>query len=180
MAHPDIFNILLQILDEGTIHDSQGRDVNFENTVIVMTSNAGSTDKDTGVGFNKTDNEIAHDKAMKALREFLRPEFIGRVDEVVVFNKLTEEDYAKIADLMLGEIAQPLEERGIKLRYDGEVLKVIAHKSSDQTLGARELRRVIRNEVEDRISEFIVDKNDTGITAFGISADGGEIKVECL
>ena len=179
-AHPDVMNILLQILDEGTIHDSQGRDVNFENTVIVMTSNAGSTDKDTGVGFNKTDNEIAHDKAMKALREFLRPEFIGRVDEVVVFNRLTEEDYAKIASLMLDEIAQPLDERGIQMRYDDEVLKVIAHKSYDQKLGARDIRRVIRNEVEDRISEFIVDKGDTGITAFGISAKDGEIKVDCL
>ena len=179
-AHPDVMNILLQILDEGTIHDSQGRDVNFENTVIVMTSNAGSTDKDTGVGFNKTDNEIAHDKAMKALREFLRPEFIGRVDEVVVFNRLTEEDYAKIADLMLGEIAQPLEERGIKLRYDDEVLRVIAHKSYDKKLGARDIRRVIRNDIEDRISEFIVDKGDSGITAFGITANEGEIKVDCL
>ena len=179
-AHPDVMNILLQILDEGTIHDSQGRDVNFENTVIVMTSNAGSTDKDTGVGFNKTDNEIAHEKAMKALREFLRPEFIGRVDEVIVFNKLTEEDYAKIADLMLGEIAQPLEERGIKLRYNEDVLKLIAHKSFDQKLGARDIRRVIRNEIEDRISEFIVDKGDTGITAFGITADGDDIRVECI
>ncbi len=179
-AHPDVMNILLQILDEGTIHDSQGRDVNFENTVIVMTSNAGSTDKDTGVGFNKTDNEIAHDKAMKALREFLRPEFIGRVDEVVVFNRLTQQDYAKIADLMLSEIAQPLEERGIKLRYDEQVLKVIAKKSYDQKLGARDIRRVIRNEIEDRISEFIVDRNNTGITAFGITTDNDEIKVECL
>lgn len=179
-AHPDVMNILLQILDEGTIHDSQGRDVNFENTVIVMTSNAGSTDKDTGVGFNKTDNEIAHDKAMKALREFLRPEFIGRVDEVVVFNRLTQQDYAKIADLMLSEIAQPLEERGIKLRYDEQVLKVIAKKSYDQKLGARDIRRVIRNEIEDRISEFIVDRNNMGITAFGISTDNDEIKVECL
>ncbi len=179
-AHPDVMNILLQILDEGTIHDSQGRDVNFENTVIVMTSNAGSTDKDTGVGFNKTDNEIAHDKAMKALREFLRPEFIGRVDEVVVFNRLTQQDYAKIADLMLSEIAQPLEERGIKLRYDEQVLKVIAKKSYDQKLGARDIRRVIRNEIEDRISEFIVDRNNMGITAFGISTADDEIKVECL
>ena len=173
-------NILLQILDEGTIHDSQGRDVNFENTVIVMTSNAGSTDKDTGVGFNKTDNEIAHDKAMKALREFLRPEFLGRVDEVIVFNKLTEQDYAGIAKLMLDEIAQPLQERGIQLRYSDDVLKTVAHKAYDGKLGARDIRRVIRNEIEDRISEFIVDKGDTGITAFGITTDGDELKVDCL
>jgi ATP-dependent Clp protease ATP-binding subunit ClpA len=117
---------------------------------------------------------------MKALREFLRPEFIGRVDEVVVFNALTQDDYAKIADLMLGEIAQPLGERGIKLRYDENVLKVIAKKSYNQKLGARDIRRVIRNEIEDRISEFIVDKGDVGITAFGISAADDEIKVECL
>ncbi|MBQ2581658.1 MAG: ATP-dependent Clp protease ATP-binding subunit, partial [Ruminococcus sp.] len=133
-----------------------------------------------GVGFNKTDSEISHDKAMKALKDFLRPEFLGRIDEIVVFNPLTEEDYAKIADLMLGEIAQPLDERGIKLRYDDEVLKVIAHKSYDQKLGARDIRRVIRNEVEDRISEFIVDKGDTGITAFGITVKDNDIVVDCL
>ena len=179
-AHPDVMNILLQILDEGTIHDSQGRDVNFENTVIVMTSNAGSTDKDTGVGFNKTDNEIAHDKAMKALREFLRPEFLGRVDEVVVFNRLNEQDYAKIAGLMLDEIAQPLSERGIQMRYDEKVLELIAKKSYGQKLGARDIRRVIRNEVEDRISEIIVDKGDKGISAFAVSVQGDIIKVDFI
>ena len=115
-AHPDVMNILLQILDEGRINDSQGRSVSFENTVIVMTSNAGSTDRDTGVGFNKTDSDIAKDKAMKALREFLRPEFLGRIDEIVVFNPLTEENFAGIAGLMLDEMKSPLEEKHISLR----------------------------------------------------------------
>uniref|UniRef100_UPI004026A0D0 AAA family ATPase n=2 Tax=Ruminococcus TaxID=1263 RepID=UPI004026A0D0 len=124
-AHPDVMNILLQILDEGRINDSQGRSVSFENTVIVMTSNAGSTDRDTGVGFNKTDSDIAKDKAMKALRDFLRPEFLGRIDEIVVFNPLTEENYAGIAGLMLDEMKSPLEEKHISLRYTDEALKTI-------------------------------------------------------
>lgn len=146
-AHPDVMNILLQILDEGRINDSQGRSVSFENTVIVMTSNAGSTDRDTGVGFNKTDSDIAKDKAMKALRDFLRPEFLGRIDEIVVFNPLTEENYAGIAGLMLDEMKSPLEEKHISLRYTDEALKTIAHKAYGQKLGARDIRRVIRNEV---------------------------------
>ena len=136
-AHPDVMNILLQILDEGRINDSQGRSVSFENTVIVMTSNAGSTDRDTGVGFNKTDSDIAKDKAMKALRDFLRPEFLGRIDEIVVFNPLTEENYAGIAGLMLDEMKSPLEEKHISLRYTDEALKTIAHKAYGQKLGAR-------------------------------------------
>ena len=143
-AHPDVMNILLQILDEGRINDSQGRSVSFENTVIVMTSNAGSTDRDTGVGFNKTDSDIAKDKAMKALREFLRPEFLGRIDEIVVFNPLTEENFAGIAGLMLDEMKSPLEEKHISLRYTNEALKTIAHKAYGQKLGARDIRRVIR------------------------------------
>ena len=129
-AHPDVMNILLQILDEGRINDSQGRSVSFENTVIVMTSNAGSTDRDTGVGFNKTDSDIAKDKAMKALRDFLRPEFLGRIDEIVVFNPLTEENFAGIAGLMLDEMKSPLEEKHISLRYTDKALKTIAQEIS--------------------------------------------------
>ena len=155
-AHPDVMNILLQILDEGRINDSQGRSVSFENTVIVMTSNAGSTDRDTGVGFNKTDSDIAKDKAMKALRDFLRPEFLGRIDEIVVFNPLTEENFAGIAGLMLDEMKSPLEEKHISLRYTDEALKTIAHKAYGQKLGARDIRRVIRNEVEDKIAELLI------------------------
>lgn len=179
-AHPDVMNILLQILDEGRINDSQGRSVSFENTVIVMTSNAGSTDRDTGVGFNKTDSDIAKDKAMKALRDFLRPEFLGRIDEIVVFNPLTEENYAGIAGLMLNEMKSPLEEKHISLRYTDEALKVIAHKAYGQKLGARDIRRVIRNEVEDKIAELLIDKGEGAVSAVAISAENGEIKVDAL
>lgn len=179
-AHPDVMNILLQILDEGKINDSQGRSVSFENTVIVMTSNAGSTDKDTGVGFNKTENEIAQDKAMKALREFLRPEFLGRVDEIVVFNQLTEEDYAKIAGLMLDEMKAPLEEKNIRLKYDENALKLIAKKSHNQKLGARDIRRVIRSEVEDRIAEIIIEKGESSISGLAITAKDDQLNVEAI
>lgn len=179
-AHPDVMNILLQILDEGRINDSQGRSVSFENTVIVMTSNAGSTDRDTGVGFNKTDSDIAKDKAMKALRDFLRPEFLGRIDEIVVFNPLTEENFAGIAGLMLNEMKSPLEEKHISLRYTDEALKTIAHKAYGQKLGARDIRRVIRNEVEDKIAELLIDKGEGAVSAVAISADNGEIKVDAL
>lgn len=179
-AHPDVMNILLQILDEGRINDSQGRSVSFENTVIVMTSNAGSTDRDTGVGFNKTDSDIAKDKAMKALRDFLRPEFLGRIDEIVVFNPLTEENYAGIAGLMLDEMKSPLEEKHISLRYTDEALKTIAHKAYGQKLGARDIRRVIRNEVEDKIAELLIDKGEGAVSAVAISADNGEIRVDAL
>ena len=179
-AHPDVMNILLQILDEGRINDSQGRSVSFENTVIVMTSNAGSTDRDTGVGFNKTDSDIAKDKAMKALRDFLRPEFLGRIDEIVVFNPLTEENFAGIAGLMLDEMKSPLEEKHISLRYTDEALKTIAHKAYGQKLGARDIRRVIRNEVEDKIAELLIDKGEGAVSAVAISAENGEIKVDAL
>lgn len=179
-AHPDVMNILLQILDEGRINDSQGRSVSFENTVIVMTSNAGSTDRDTGVGFNKTDSDIAKDKAMKALRDFLRPEFLGRIDEIVVFNPLTEENFAGIAGLMLDEMKSPLEEKHISLRYTDEALKAIAHKAYGQKFGARDIRRVIRNEVEDKIAELLIDKGEGAVSAVAISADNGEIKVDAL
>ncbi len=179
-AHPDVMNILLQILDEGRINDSQGRSVSFENTFIVKTSNAGSTDRDTGVGFNKTDSDIAKDKAMKALRDFLRPEFLGRIDEIVVFNPLTEENFAGIAGLMLDEMKSPLEEKHISLRYTDEALKTIAHKAYGQKLGARDIRRVIRNEVEDKIAELLIDKGEGAVSAVAISADNGEIKVDAL
>ncbi len=156
-AHPDVMNIMLQLLDEGKLTDAQGRTVSFENTVIVMTSNAGSTLKDTGVGFNKSDYQISKEKAMKGLRDFLRPEFLGRVDEIVVFNPLTEENYADIAALMLDEMKEPLAEKGIEFSYDRQACEYIAHKSYNQKLGARDIRRVIRSEVEDKIAELIID-----------------------
>lgn len=179
-AHPDVMNIMLQILDEGKLRDSQGRSVSFENTVIVMTSNAGSTDKDTGVGFNKTDEEISHDKAIKALRQFLRPEFLGRVDEIVVFNPLTEEDYAKIAGLMLDEMKEPLGEKGIKLAYDDKALKLIAKKAYGKKLGARDIRHVIRDEVEDKVAEVLIDKGEGSVSGLALSAADDEITVEMI
>ncbi|MBQ8883199.1 MAG: ATP-dependent Clp protease ATP-binding subunit [Oscillospiraceae bacterium] len=178
-AHPDVMNIMLQILDEGKINDAQGRSVSFENTVIVMTSNAGSTDKDTGVGFNKTETEISRDKAMKALREFLRPEFLGRVDEIVVFNPLTVEDYTKIAGLMLDEMKEPLLEKNIKFVYDEKACKLIAEKSHGKKLGARDIRQVIRSEVEDKLASILIDSDEI-ITACALTEKDGELVVETM
>ncbi len=177
-AHPDVMNILLQILDEGQIHDSQGRPVSFQNTVIVMTSNAGSTDRDTGVGFNKTQAEISKDKAMKALGEFLRPEFLGRVDEVVVFNPLTEEDYGKISALMLDEMREPLEEQGISLAYKPAATALIAKKAYGKKLGGRDIRKVIREEVEDPLTEIMVEKGESGIKLVLVDAQDDKLIVK--
>ena len=157
-AHPDVMNILMQILDEGKIDDAQGRTINFENTIICMTSNAGSTDKTVGVGFNRTENEISKDKAMKGLRDFLRPEFISRIDEIVVFRQLTKENFAHIAALMLDEMKEPLAEKNITLSYTDEALELIAEKSFGKPYGARDIRRVIRQDVEDKIAEIIIEK----------------------
>ena len=158
-AHPDVMNLLLQILDEGKIDDAQGRTVNFENTIIVMTSNAGSTDKSTGVGFNRTEEEISKEKALKGLKDFLRPEFVGRVDEIIVFKPLSVEDYVRIADLMLKETASALSERGILLDWDDQALKIVAEKSHGQRYGARDIRRTLRDEIEDPIASMIVDSD---------------------
>lgn len=170
-AHPDIMNILLQILDEGKVNDAQGRSVSFENTVIVMTSNAGSTDKSVGVGFNKSDNEISKEKAMKGLSDFLRPEFLSRIDEIVVFNSLSKDSYAKIAGLMLDEMKEPLLEKGITFKYDDKALQKIADKSYGQKFGARDIRKVIRKEVEDKISAIIIDNIDNKITGIALTAN---------
>ncbi|MCD7728183.1 MAG: ATP-dependent Clp protease ATP-binding subunit [Ruminococcus sp.] len=177
-AHPDVMNILLQILDEGKITDAQGRNVSFENTVIVMTSNAGSTSQETGVGFNKTNMEISKEKAMKGLRDFLRPEFLGRVDEVVVFNPLTEENYADICALMLDEMKEPLAEKGIEFEYDRKACVYIAHKSHNQKLGARDIRRVIRREVEDKIASVLIDELRVETKHLSLTEENGELKVE--
>ncbi|MBP3270691.1 MAG: ATP-dependent Clp protease ATP-binding subunit [Ruminococcus sp.] len=177
-AHPDVMNILLQILDEGEIHDAQGRVISFKNTVIVMTSNAGSTDKDTGVGFNKTDADVSKGRAMKALGEFLRPEFLGRIDEVVVFNPLSEENYARIADLMLGEMRDALAERSITTGWTEDALKAIAKKAYGHKLGGRDIRRVIRTEIEDKLSEMIIDKGESAVGLVHITAENGDIIIK--
>ncbi len=156
-AHPDVLNILLQILDDGRITDAQGRVVNFENTIIVMTSNAGSDRKGGSVGFGQTVTEQSKDKAMKALNEFLRPEFINRVDEVVCFNRLTEEDFRQIAAIMLGELRDSLAERGVELIWEDSLVDYLVKKSYSIAYGARNLRRTIQKDVEDPIAEAIID-----------------------
>ena len=176
-AHPDVMNLLLQILDEGKIDDAQGRTVNFENTIIIMTSNAGSTDKSTGVGFNRTEEEISKEKAMKGLKDFLRPEFVGRIDEIIVFNPLTIENYIRIADLMLKETAAALSERGILLDWDDAALKIVAEKSHGQRYGARDIRRTLRDEIEDPIASMIVDA-DTPLHMVHIRGTEEGIKLE--
>lgn len=178
-AHPDIMNILLQILDEGKINDAQGRTVNFENTIIAMTSNAGSTDKSTGVGFNKSAEDISKEKAMKSLREFLRPEFLSRIDEVIVFKPLVKEDFERIAALMLDEMKEPLSEKGIILKYDNDALKAVAEKSFGKVYGARDIRRVIRKEIEEKIADIIIDRNGK-VAGIGITSENGEIKVDYM
>ncbi len=175
-AHPDVMNSLMQILDEGKIDDAQGRTVNFENTVICMTSNAGSTDKSIGVGFNRTDTEISKEKAMKGLREFLRPEFISRIDEIVVFRNLTKPDFEKIADLMLDEMKQPLAEKNITLQYDAAALAAIAEEAYGKPYGARDIRRVIRQIVEDQIASLII-AHSTEIHTLLVSAKDGKVEV---
>ena len=172
-AHPDVMNILLQILDEGKINDAQGRTVNFENTVICMTSNAGSSDRVGETGFNKTAQQMSRDKSLKALGEFLRPEFLSRVDEVITFRPLEEADLVRIAALMLSEYKGPLAAKGIGLRWTDAALSLLCQKAQGGKFGARDLRRVIRREVEDRLAEKIIAGEP--LTDVCVDAEGQEI-----
>lgn len=174
-AHPDVMNILLQILDEGKITDAQGRTVSFENTVIVMTSNAGSSRSEGTLGFGKTQGDVNKEKALKALREFLRPEFLGRVDEIVVFNDLDEDAFKKIAVLMLDEFKEPLRDKGITFTYTDEAVAELAKESVGGTRGARDLRNNIRRKVEDKIAEKIIDNIDTPVTSITVDVENGDI-----
>ena len=174
-AHPDVMNILLQILDEGKINDAQGRTVSFENTVIIMTSNAGSDRKDGSLGFGKSKSEATTDRAMKALREFLRPEFLGRVDEIAVFNDLTPDNYKDIAVLMLDELVEPLQNKGIKFSWSDDVPAALAAKCENGTRGARDLRNAIRRSVEDKIANLIVENAETPLKAVSLGVADGEI-----
>lgn len=174
-AHPDVMNILLQILDEGKITDAQGRTVSFENTVIVMTSNAGSSRSEGALGFGKTQGDVNKEKAIKALREFLRPEFLGRVDEIVVFNDLDEDAFKKIAVLMLDEFKEPLRDKGITFTYTDEAVAELAKESVGGTRGARDLRNNIRRKVEDKIAEKIIDNIDTPVTSITVDVEDGDI-----
>lgn len=174
-AHPDVLNILLQILDEGRVTDAHGRTVNFENTVIIMTSNAGSASKDSALGFGKTEEDASKEKVMKALSEFLRPEFIARVDEVIVFNSLKKDDFVKIADLMLSEYVPTLEEKHIKFTFDEKVCQLLAEKSCNGASGARDLRNTIRREVEEKIANAMIEAGAGGVTAMHLTAENGEL-----
>ncbi len=175
-AHPDVLNILLQILDDGRITDAQGRTVNFENTVIVMTTNAGSNTKVGSVGFGRTANEQNKDRAMKALQDFLRPEFINRVDEIVCFNQLTEDNFRRIALLMLNELKDSMEDKGITLMWEDSLIDYLVRKGYSVTYGARNLRRLIQRELEDAIASRIIESYRDPVTH--LKAVGGEDKIE--
>lgn len=175
-AHPDVMNILLQILDEGKVTDAHGRTVSFENTVIAMTSNAGSSFNTSGLGFAKSEADISKDKAMKALGEFLRPEFLSRVDEVVVFKPLTLDAYNGIAGLMIGEMKEPLLEKNITLNVSDEAYELVAKKASGGKFGGRDVRKVVRKDIEDKVANIIVEA-DGNISQIDVDADGDEIKV---
>ena len=179
-AHPDVLNILLQILDEGRITDAHGRTVNFENTVIVMTSNAGSERRESALGFAKTAADMNREKVMKALGEFLRPEFLSRIDEVVVFRPLDVEDYKKIAALMLNEYVGSLKEKGITLVYTQEVCAFLAEKSIHGQSGARDLRNNIRRMVEDKLAMVLVEQGEGAISSVSLTMQDGELKLETL
>ena len=176
-AHPDVLNILLQVLDDGRITDAQGRVVNFENTIIVMTSNAGSEGRVGGLGFGRTENDMIKEKTMGALKEFLRPEFINRVDEIITFNRLTEENFLGIADIMLEELRQSLENRGLTLTWEDSVRTFLVEKAYSVTYGARNLRRQIQRSLEDPISERIIASFEVPISALHIAVENGEVVI---
>ena len=179
-AHPDVMNVLLQILDDGEITDSHGRKVNFENTVIVMTSNAGSERKEGTVGFGHTVNEQNRDRAMKALGEFLRPEFLNRVDEVICFNRLDEKNFAGIARIMLDELQKSLEDKGLHFTWDEDVENYLVKKSYSATYGARNLRRTIQKELEDVMAAQIIDSYEHPVTQIHASMEDGKLVVRSL
>ena len=175
-AHPDVLNILLQILDDGRITDAQGRTVNFENTIIVMTSNAGSHNKENLMGFGKSESESSREKAVKALEEFLRPEFIARIDEVVSFSKLDKDAYEKIAELMLNDLRNVISEKNINISFSNEVCNYIANISIGGKSGARDLRNNIRKQIEDRLVDIIVEKGEDNITTIDIDIEDDKLK----
>ena len=179
-AHPDVLNILLQILDDGRITDAQGRVVNFENTIIIMTSNAGSNQKGGSVGFGRSLTEQSKEKAMKALGEFLRPEFINRVDEIVCFNQLSEDNFRGIADIMLAELQQSLEGRGIAFTWDESVKDYLVKKSYSVAYGARNLRRAIQTDLEDPIAERIIKSYVDPFRSIKATCEDGTIRLETV
>ncbi len=176
-AHPDVMNILLQILDDGRITDAQGRTVNFENTIIIMTTNAGSNSKSGSVGFGGSLSDMSRERTMKALNEFLRPEFINRVDEVICFNQLTETNFRAIAELMLGELRENMERKNIALTWDDSLVDHLVHEGYSVTYGARNLRRLIQKQVEDQIAEGIIARRGESSSQIMLSAENGKVEV---
>ena len=176
-AHPDVLNIMLQILDDGRITDAQGRTVNFENTIIVMTSNAGSDRSENLLGFGKTVADASKEKALKALEGFLRPEFLARVDEIVVFSPLSEDALSKIAALMLDELKEALSEKLIELSYNDDACKYLAQKCVGGKRGARELRNYIRREIEAKIVDIVIDNPEGSISTVSVTAKNGELDI---
>ncbi len=179
-AHPDVLNILLQILDEGKLTDAHGRSVDFTNTVIVMTSNAGSDKRENALGFAKSEEDAEREKVMKALSEFLRPEFIARVDEIIVFKTLSKENFINIARLMLSEYIDTLKEKGIEFKFDDKACKYLAEKSCSGRSGARDLRNLIRKEVEDKITGELILAGEGTLSAVAVSANDEELTIQSL
>lgn len=179
-AHPDVMNILLQILDDGRVTDAQGRTVNFENCIIIMTSNVGSDRSDALMGFGTTAKQASADKCVKALKEFLRPEFIARVDDIIVFDPLNEESLVKIADLMFSEFKDVMSEKNVDIYWDSDVCKYIARKADGKQTGARELRTIFRKEIEDKVVDIIISNTDSKLKGVKISVKDKEIKVEAI
>ena len=176
-AHPDVMNILLQILDDGRITDAQGRTVNFENTIIIMTTNAGSNSKSGSVGFGGSLSDMSRERTMKALNEFLRPEFINRVDEVICFNQLTETNFRAIAELMLGELRENMERKNIALTWDDSLVDHLVREGYSVTYGARNLRRLIQKQVEDQIAEGIIARRGESSSQIMLSVENGKVEV---
>ena len=179
-AHPDVLNILLQILDDGRLTDAHGRMVNFENTVIIMTSNAGSGSKTTSLGFGKTASEQGKDKAMKALEDLMRPEFLNRIDEIIAFNQLTEDDFARIAGILLGDLANNLAERGTRLTWDDSLVRYLVEKSYSLKFGARNLRRLIEKEVENALAAKMIESYDREILGAHLAVQDGVLSVQTV
>ncbi len=179
-AHPDVLNVLLQILDDGEITDAHGRQVNFENTVIIMTSNAGSDRGTSSVGFGRSANEQGRERVMRALQEFLRPEFINRVDEIIYFNRLSEDNFRAIAHIMLDELKDSLQEKGYSFTYDEAVVDYLVKKSYSAAYGARNLRRAIQKELEDEMASRIIDSYDAPITQLKATVEDDKVKLYTL
>jgi ATP-dependent Clp protease ATP-binding subunit ClpA len=179
-AHPDVLNILLQVLDDGKITDAQGRNINFENTVIIMTTNAGSETSSSISGFAESRHVLAKEKTEKALSSFLRPEFINRIDEIITFNHLTKDDFVKIAEIMLGKLRNHLNERGVKLVWDQLTLTAIAEQSYSEKFGARNMRRYIERNIEDIIANIMIDSTDTKIYGIALSVNDNKITVNTI